>query len=73
MSEVSLEDQLEYAWQEMQGAPCSCGITSVIDEIKKCTTVKGASDVFSIYFEGSQNLTAREHFSNIIYYYYSKK
>ena len=73
MSEVPIETQLEYAWQEMQGAPCGGNITSVIDELRECTTVKQASDIFSIYFEGSQHLTPREHYSNVIYYYYSQK
>lgn len=72
----SLEGQLDHLWEGLQGAPCGGGITSVLDEMNKTTTVEGAEMKFAIYHQGSgvalpDNIAANLG-EGVYYYYYTK-
>lgn len=72
----SLEGQLDHLWEGLQGAPCGGGITSVLDEMNKTTTVEGAEMKFAIYHQGSgvalPNNIAANLGEGVYYYYYTK-
>ena len=77
-SDNSLETQLEFAWEQMQGTPCGGNISSVVDALNSCNTVEGATNTFAIYFEGVGDGSGgvgsgdgRRNFAKAIYYYYS--
>lgn len=76
-SDWSLDTQLNYIWDGLNGNPLEAkGITTVLDEMNKCSTVDEISRKFAIYYQGSGVSLPNNVAANLgegVYYYYHNK